>query len=335
MAPFSVPLIALAPMAGVTDLPFRKMVQSFPGVDLVFCEMLASWAIIHQAKKTLKRASLDHNLGPQAMQIVGNDPEMMAQAAKLAEDLGACLIDINMGCPAKKIAVNSYAGAALMQNEKLVVEIFKKVAGAVRVPVTVKMRMGWDHHHLNALKIAHIAHQEGLAWVTLHGRTRCQLFTGQADWDFIGQFQKSCPLPVIGNGDITRVQKAQDCLQHGVQGVMVGRGTYGRPWFLSQIATFLKDQTILPEPSALEQKAIVQQHFTETLAHYGKEHGLKIARKHLGWYSKGIPMGSTFRKEVFASDCSQQVQALIEDFYSRWHESGPISVDQTCSAEVV
>lgn len=309
------PLLILAPMSGVTDLPFRKMVQQFPGTGLVFCEMLASWAMIRQARKTLKRGDLSDQ-GLQAMQLLGNDPDMMAQAARVAQDNGACLIDINMGCPAKKIAVNSYAGAALMQKEDLAKRIFEKVVNAVSIPVTVKMRMGWDSQSLNSLKLARVAQESGLSWVTLHGRTRCQLYTGRADWDFITHFRQNLTFPVIGNGDITTPQDAKERLeQSGVFGIMIGRGSYGKPWFLSQIHHFLTTGQTLPDPLLSEQSVYASQHFESLLDCYGVESGIKIARKHLGWYSKGLPGGTAFRQKICAQSCPKMILQQIKEFY--------------------
>ncbi len=308
----SKPIIMLAPMAGVTDYPFRHLVRRYSAPSLVISEMIASQSMIRNIKKSLQR-----NCQPEeqtAVQIAGNDPEIMAQAARMSVDRGACLIDINMGCPVKKIAINSYAGSALMKDELLVAKIFRAIVSAVSVPVTVKMRKGWDEHTQNALQMAHIAKNEGLAYVTIHGRTRKQLFTGKADWDFIGQIQNQIDFPVIGNGDIVTEEDAQHVLSQ-TSGIMVGRGCYGRPWFLGQIRHFLTHGTHQAPPSLIEQHKIVQEHFDSLLTYYGKEQGLLIARKHLAWYSKGLPGASDFRVQVFQDQDIERARSTIDLFY--------------------
>ncbi len=308
----SKPIIMLAPMAGVTDYPFRHLVRRYSAPSLVISEMIASQAMIRNIKKSLQR-----NCQPEeqtAVQIAGNDPEIMAQAARMSADRGACLIDINMGCPVKKVAINSYAGSALMKDELLVAKIFRAIVSAVSVPVTVKMRKGWDEHTQNALQLAHIAKNEGLAYVTIHGRTRKQLFTGKADWEFIGQIQDQIDFPVIGNGDIVTEEEAQRVLSQ-TSGIMVGRGCYGRPWFLGQIRHFLTHGTHQSPPSLIEQHKIVQEHFDSLLTYYGKEQGLLIARKHLAWYSKGLPGASDFRIRVFQEQDIERARSTIDLFY--------------------
>ena len=308
----SKPIIMLAPMAGVTDYPFRQLVNRCSQPSLVISEMIASQAMIRNIKKSLQR-----NCQPEektAVQIAGNDPDIMAEAARMSADRGACLIDINMGCPVKKIAINSYAGSALMKEELLVAKIFRAIVKAVSVPVTVKMRKGWDENSQNALQLAHIAKSEGLAYVTIHGRTRKQLFTGKADWDFIGHVQEQIDFPVIGNGDILTEEDAQHVLSK-TSGIMVGRGCYGRPWFLGQIRHFLTHGTHQPPPSLVEQHKIVQEHFESLLTYYGKEQGLLIARKHLAWYSKGLTGASEFRIRFFQEQDPHQAKSAIDLFY--------------------
>jgi len=306
------PVIMLAPMAGVTDYPFRQLVRRYSQPSLVISEMIASQAMIRNIKKSLQR-----NCQPEertAVQIAGNDPEVMAEAARMSVDRGACLIDINMGCPVKKIAINSYAGSALMKEELLVAKIFRAIVKAIKVPVTVKMRKGWDEDHQNALHLAHIAKNEGLSYVTIHGRTRKQLFTGKADWDFIGHVHRHIDFPVIGNGDILTEEDAQKVMSKA-SGIMVGRGCYGRPWFLGQIRHFLTHGTHQAPPSLAEQHKIVQEHFESLLTYYGKEQGLLIARKHLAWYSKGLPGASEFRVHVFQEQDPQHIKSAIDSFY--------------------
>lgn len=308
------PVIMLAPMAGVTDFPFRQIVRRMGGCSQTIGEMIASQALIRSIAKSIQRSCQqgEHT----AVQLAGNDPEVMAQAARICVDHGATLIDINMGCPVKKVAVNSYAGSALMQDEKLAAKIFRAIVKAVPVPVTVKIRKGWDHLHQNALAFTRMAYDEGLAYVTLHGRTRSQLFSGQADWDFIHSVHEHAPLPIVGNGDITTPEQAKHALTRA-WGIMVGRGCYGRPWLLQQMHHFVTTNTLLPPPPLWEQKDIVGQHLQALMAYYGIEQGMLIARKHLGWYSKGLPGSSEFRTRVFQENTVQGVLAMVNTFYDR------------------
>lgn len=306
------PVLVLAPMAGVSDWPFRKAVYKCTGVSFMVCEMIASHSLIRSIPKTLKRAC--QGPGPTAVQIAGNDPEIMAQAALMAQDTGACFIDINMGCPAKKIAINSYAGAALMGNLPLAQKIFQAMRKAVTVPISVKMRKGWDENQQNALDLLHIAKNEGLAFATVHGRTRSQLFSGRADWDFILQAQQAIDFPIIANGDIQSPQDAQT-LAPFCAGVMIGRGAYGRPWIFKKMQAFLKDGTLMADPSASEQCDVILEHYEDILSHYGTELGLGIARKHLGWYSKGMTCAAQFRQRVFQETDPTKVKEIIEESY--------------------
>ena len=309
---FTRPTLILAPMAGVTDYPFRCLVRRYSNPDLVISEMVASQAMIRNIKKSLQRNCQSEE--KTAVQIAGNDPEVMAEAARMSVDLGACLIDINMGCPVKKIAINSYAGCALMKDEKLAAQVFRAIVKAVPVPVTVKMRKGWDENTQNALQLAHIAKSEGLSYVTIHARTRTQLFTGKADWDFISHIQNAIDFPVIGNGDIFTEEDAH-CVMSKAAGIMVGRGCYGRPWFLGQIRHFLTYGTHCSPPSFTEQHRIVHEHFDHLLTYYGKEQGVLLARKHLAWYSKGLPGACDFRIRVFQEHDPVPLKLLIDTFY--------------------
>lgn len=302
----------LAPMAGVTDWVFRRLVQQYSAPSMVVSEMIASQSMVRQIKKTmLRHCQPDEKI---AVQLAGNDPEIMAEAARLSVDRGACSIDINMGCPVKKIAINSYAGSALMKDLDLAAKIFRAIVKAVPVPVTVKMRKGWDDQHQNALDLVKIAQQEGLAYVTVHGRTRTQLFSGKADWDFIDRLQEAVDFPVIGNGDIATVEDAQRVIQN-TSGIMIGRGSYGKPWFLGQVRHFLTTGIHLPPPLLSIQKEIAVEHFQMLLTYYGMQQGLLIARKHLSWYSKGLPGAHEFRARVFQNSDPESIVQHISDLY--------------------
>lgn len=306
--------VLLAPMSGVTDLPFRRLVKSF-GAPLLISEMIASRAMIMQTRESLKKCQKDPNVYPLSVQLAGCEPEVMAEAARLNEDLGADIIDINFGCPVKKV-VNGFAGSALMKDEDLATRIMEAVVKAVKIPVTMKMRLGWNYENLNAPSLAKKAENAGIKMLTVHGRTRCQMYNGNANWELISRTKEVVKIPLIANGDIKNATDAKRALELSkADGVMIGRAVYGKPWLISQVTSELKGEAPIATPSIEEQKKIVLNHFNEMIDHYGETTAIPLARKHIGWYSAGIKSSSEFRAKINTTQGADNVRAEIERFY--------------------
>jgi len=320
--------LVVAPMAGVTDRPFRSLCKRM-GAGMAVSEMVASNSLLWGSEKTLRRGNHEGEVEPKVVQIAGADPEMMAEAARYNVDKGAHIIDINMGCPAKKIC-NVYAGSALLRDEPLVARIVDAVVRAVDVPVTLKIRTGWDRQNRNALAVARIAQDHGIQSLAMHGRTRACMYTGDAEYDTIRAVKQSVSIPVVANGDITTPEKAKFVLEYtGADAVMVGRAAQGRPWIFREIAYFLETGAHLPPPDVAEIRQVLVEHLDELYAFYGKERGTRVARKHIGWYTKGLKNSAVFRARMNTLESAgQQLEAVAGFFDELTERSARLEYDE-------
>ena len=309
--------LVLAPMAGVTDRPFRQLCREM-GAGLAVSEMVSSNSLLWGSEKTKRRANHEGEDEPRSVQIMGADPQMMAEAARYNIDNGAQIIDINMGCPAKKVC-NVQAGSALLRDETLVGQILDAVvAAAGGVPVTLKIRTGWDSEHRNGIAVARIAESAGIQALAIHGRTRADGYTGDAEYQTIAAIKRAIGIPVIANGDITTPQKAKAVLEEsGADGLMIGRAAQGRPWIFREIEHYLQHGELLPEPALEEVRGILLAHLHKLYEFYGEFTGVRMARKHISWYSKGQRHGGAFRQAVNRVDNAQQQLEMVEGFFLR------------------
>ncbi|HQT81104.1 MAG: tRNA dihydrouridine synthase DusB [Ferrovum sp. 37-45-19] len=311
--------LIVAPMAGVTDRPFRMLCKSM-GAGLAVSEMVSSNSLLWGSEKTLRRANHEGEVEPKAIQIAGADPKMMAEAARYNVDQGAQIIDINMGCPAKKIC-NVMAGSALLQNEPLVKAIVEAVVAAVKVPVTLKIRTGWDKSHRNAIAVAKIAEQAGIQSLAIHGRTRACGYTGEAEYETIAAVKDAIGIPVVANGDITSPEKAKYVLeQTQADALMIGRAAQGRPWIFREIDHYLKTGSKLPPPSVIEIKTVLLAHLVDLYQFYGDEAGVRVARKHISWYTKGLVGSAQFRHHMNQLTELDMQQQAVMDFFDQYSE---------------
>jgi tRNA-dihydrouridine synthase B len=306
--------LIVAPMAGVTDRPFRQLCKTM-GAGMAVSEMVSSNSLLWGSEKTKRRANHEGEVDPISVQIAGADPQMMAEAAQYNVDQGAQIIDINMGCPAKKIC-NVMAGSALLQNEPLVGRILDAVVAAVDVPVTLKIRTGWDRDHKNALNILRIAEIAGIQVLAIHGRTRACLYKGEAEYETIAAVKAAARIPVIANGDIDTPQKVQQVLEYTkADAIMIGRAAQGRPWMFREIAHYLETGKILPPPEVEEIHRVLIAHLHDLYGFYGDYTGVRVARKHISWYTKGLVGSAVFRSAMNRLESAEEQLAAIDAFF--------------------
>jgi tRNA-dihydrouridine synthase B len=311
----SIPQVILAPMAGVTDTPFRELVKSY-GPCLTVSEMISSQAMVRGTRDSAKRAHMPQAENIPIVQIAGCDPDITAEAAKIAESLGARMIDLNFGCPVKKV-VGGNAGSALMKDETLAGSILHRVARAVKVPVTVKMRLGWDEHNKNAPRLAKIAQESGIRMITVHGRTRNQMFNGRADWHNIRLVKDAVKIPVIANGDIKSIQDAKACLEtSGADGLMIGRAACSQPWLPAQVLQYLNGDTPMPAPNLHARLDMILAHYKSILEYHGEERGNQLARKYIGWHTSGLHGSAKFRMEFNKATSSNAALNSMREYFS-------------------
>ncbi|WP_227817065.1 tRNA dihydrouridine synthase DusB [Nitrogeniibacter aestuarii] len=325
----------VAPMAGVTDRPFRQLCKRM-GAGLAVSEMVTSNNLLYATRKTQRRVDHAGETEPISVQIAGGDPQMMAEAARHNQANGAQIIDINMGCPAKKVC-NKAAGSALMRDEVLVGQILEAVVSAVPdLPVTLKMRTGWDRDNRNAPRLAHIAQEAGIRALAIHGRTRADKYMGNAEYDTIASIKQQVRIPVIANGDIDSARKAAAVLEYtGADGVMIGRAAQGRPWIFREIEHFLATGEELPAPEVLEIRDICRSHLNDLYAFYGEWSGVRIARKHIGWYTKGLAGAQQFRQAMNVEETVEGQLAATDRFFDHLHRQGvQLQLQPSCYEEL-
>jgi tRNA-dihydrouridine synthase B len=314
--------LIVAPMAGVTDRPFRQLCKRL-GAGMAVSEMVTSNSLLYGSEKTRRRANHEGETEPKSVQIAGADPKMLAEAARYNVDNGAQIIDINMGCPAKKIC-NVMAGSALLRDESLVGRILEAVVKAVpEVPVTLKTRLGWDRDHLNVPVVARIAEQSGIQALAIHGRTRCQGYSGDARYDLIAEVKQAIRIPVIANGDITTPEKARYVLDKtGVDGIMIGRAAQGRPWIFREIEHYLNTGAHLPPPQVMEIHGVLLDHLDDLYGFYGELTGLRVARKHISWYTRGLVGSAHFRHAMNQLQTTREQLNAVNDFFGHLQQHG-------------
>ena len=306
--------LIVAPMAGVTDRPFRQLCKLM-GAGMAVSEMVSSNSLLWGSAKTLRRANHEGEVDPISVQIAGADPQMLADAARYNVDQGAQIIDINMGCPAKKVC-NVMAGSALLKDEPLVARILEAVVGAVNVPVTLKIRTGWDRDHRNAIIVARIAESAGIQALAIHGRTRACGYSGEAEYDTIAAVKTEIRIPVIANGDITTPERVKHVLEYtGADAVMIGRAAQGRPWIFREITHYLETGEYLAQPLVMEVRRLLLDHLQDHYALYGEDIGVRSARRHIGWYVHQLPQGNAFRRHMNTLENAKDQHQAVADFF--------------------